>query len=400
MSTFIEFHTIQTLPPSNINRNDTGAPKTAEQGGVRRLMVSSQSWKAAIRSHLRTNMPDLPVTQRTLRGPSWVSEELASHHPDLSDRQRMNLAVLLLESAGLGTKGPNERQEEGDEGLVLNEPTLGAVTPLPPAAVAAIVARGAELLESADFGTYLDTEDVHTKPRKGDSPLAAASKLVPKGLKKELKELVQAEKAVDTALFGRMVASTPDLGVEASCAFSPALGVTAVQPEFDYYTAQEERAREDHRGAAMMGASQFASGTVYRYAVINLDSLVECLGADLAKKAILGFAEANMKAKPSGKRNSWAHDQMPAAVQVVMRDDQPMSLANAFDLPIEPSDRQVAEEALERMLDLQGRYETTFGSEPLFTSMVATVGAPASSVAEMMRDLDTAVDSAIGGTAA
>ena len=37
---FLDIHAIQTLPPSNINRDDTGSPKTAIYGGVRRARVS------------------------------------------------------------------------------------------------------------------------------------------------------------------------------------------------------------------------------------------------------------------------------------------------------------------------------------------------------------------------
>jgi hypothetical protein len=30
---FIDIHAIQTIPPSNLNRDDTGSPKTATFGG-------------------------------------------------------------------------------------------------------------------------------------------------------------------------------------------------------------------------------------------------------------------------------------------------------------------------------------------------------------------------------
>ena len=46
---FMDVHVIQTLPPSNINRDDSGSPKTAQYGGVRRARVSSQAWKRAMR---------------------------------------------------------------------------------------------------------------------------------------------------------------------------------------------------------------------------------------------------------------------------------------------------------------------------------------------------------------
>ena len=41
MSFFVDIHALQTLPPSNINRDDTGSPKSAIFGGVSRQRVSS-----------------------------------------------------------------------------------------------------------------------------------------------------------------------------------------------------------------------------------------------------------------------------------------------------------------------------------------------------------------------
>ena len=49
MSVFVDIHVLQTLPPSNPNRDDTGAPKTATFGGVQRMRISSQAIKRATR---------------------------------------------------------------------------------------------------------------------------------------------------------------------------------------------------------------------------------------------------------------------------------------------------------------------------------------------------------------
>lgn len=46
---YLDVHVLQTLPPSCVNRDDTGSPKTAVYGGVNRARVSSQSWKRAMR---------------------------------------------------------------------------------------------------------------------------------------------------------------------------------------------------------------------------------------------------------------------------------------------------------------------------------------------------------------
>ena len=48
MSLIVDVHILQTLPPSLINRDDTGAPKSAIFGGVPRQRVSSQAWKLSL----------------------------------------------------------------------------------------------------------------------------------------------------------------------------------------------------------------------------------------------------------------------------------------------------------------------------------------------------------------
>lgn len=50
MTTFIQLHILTAYAPANLNRDDTGRPKTAIMGGVERLRVSSQSLKRAWRT--------------------------------------------------------------------------------------------------------------------------------------------------------------------------------------------------------------------------------------------------------------------------------------------------------------------------------------------------------------
>ena len=51
MKTIVEIHALQNFAPSNLNRDDTGAPKDALFGGTRRARVSSQCLKRSIRQH-------------------------------------------------------------------------------------------------------------------------------------------------------------------------------------------------------------------------------------------------------------------------------------------------------------------------------------------------------------
>ncbi len=49
MCRFIQLHLLTSYPPSNLNRDDLGRPKTARMGGFERLRISSQSLKRAWR---------------------------------------------------------------------------------------------------------------------------------------------------------------------------------------------------------------------------------------------------------------------------------------------------------------------------------------------------------------
>ena len=61
---FIDIHALQTVPFSNLNRDDQGAPKTVIFGGAERTRISSQSWKRAIRRKVEHILGDPAVRTR------------------------------------------------------------------------------------------------------------------------------------------------------------------------------------------------------------------------------------------------------------------------------------------------------------------------------------------------
>lgn len=83
---YVDFHVLQTVPPSCVNRDDTGSPKTAVYGGATRARVSSQAWKHAIRKMFAEEMADMVETgKRTLKATDLVVGELAALAPELDD---------------------------------------------------------------------------------------------------------------------------------------------------------------------------------------------------------------------------------------------------------------------------------------------------------------------------
>ena len=77
MSTYVDIHIIQSLPPSCVNRDDSGSPKSAVYGGVRRLRVSSQSWKRATRLYFNDLLDAKDVGVRTKRVVEVLAERIA-----------------------------------------------------------------------------------------------------------------------------------------------------------------------------------------------------------------------------------------------------------------------------------------------------------------------------------
>ena len=72
---YVDFHILQTVPPSCINRDDTGSPKTAVYGGVTRARVSSQAWKHAMRAAFAENA-QLDVGKRTKKAAELVKAQI------------------------------------------------------------------------------------------------------------------------------------------------------------------------------------------------------------------------------------------------------------------------------------------------------------------------------------
>ena len=73
MPVFVEFHLLQNVAPSLLNRDDTGGHKDALFGGVRRARISSQCLKRAMRDYWK-NGEYFDDGERALRTKRIVDE--------------------------------------------------------------------------------------------------------------------------------------------------------------------------------------------------------------------------------------------------------------------------------------------------------------------------------------
>lgn len=153
---------------------------------------------------------------------------------------------------------------------------------------------------------------------------------------KQARALLDGGKAVDVALFGRMLADLPEVNQDAACQVAHAISTHRVEREFDYFTAVDDRGGPDESGAGMIGQVEFNSATLYRYAVVDLRKLLGNLQNDgeLVLSALEAFTQAMVRAIPSGKQNTFAAHNLPAFVGVCLRHAGPLNLANAFEKPV------------------------------------------------------------------
>jgi len=106
---FIDVHVLQTVPPSNLNRDDTGSPKSAVYGGVRRARVSSQAWKRATRTEFRELVDPNTLGVRTKRVVELVAERIGARIPE--KEARLAAAAQVLKDAGIVLEKPKKRKD-------------------------------------------------------------------------------------------------------------------------------------------------------------------------------------------------------------------------------------------------------------------------------------------------
>ncbi|MGB1009884.1 MAG: type I-E CRISPR-associated protein Cas7/Cse4/CasC, partial [Thiolinea sp.] len=178
----------------------------------------------------------------------------------------------------------------------------------------------------------------------------------------ELKLLRHRPKAVDIALFGRMLASSTQHNVEAAAQVAHAISVNAVKIEDDFFTAVDDlNKHEEDAGAGHMGDASFGSGIFYQYICINKTALVENLQNDeaLANKAIKALTETAAKVAPTGKQNSFASRAYTSCLLAEKGSQQPRALSVAFLKAVRSGDPM--NEAISALTGQRDNFEKVYG---------------------------------------
>jgi CRISPR system Cascade subunit CasC len=160
---------------------------------------------------------------------------------------------------------------------------------------------------------------------------------------------------LNISLFGRFIAGSKEdqsgddegedsgrgsvRSVEAAASVGAAVGVSdggsAISTSL--FSAVEEYAADEDRGAAHLGLREVASDVLYRYASVDMAVLTTNLDGDVGRAArgVAAFIEAFALAVPSGGQHNSATFTRPALV-AIRGGDYPLNLADAFLAPIKP----------------------------------------------------------------
>lgn len=357
----IALHILQPFPPSCLNRDDVGAPKSAIFGGVTRARISSQCLKRAIRLLAQENEKDrdakLFAGSRTLR----AADDLAVELGKLKVPEAAKVANEVCD--GFLSKKKEAKEESKAKGKK-------GKTAEPVDEEAEADAKTSTLLYFSPGEIRAMAEAIATARKENKDIQEAASKAVKKFIRTD---------AADIAIFGRMVANDPSLNMEAAGLFNHAISTHACDNDLDFWTAMDDnKGPEEDAGAANMSHAEFNAACYYRYVALNLDllyyqknksgepsaNLCGLLKPDdkkLRQEIVRAFLRAVILAVPTAKHTGMNANLPPEYILGLVTTGQPMQLVNAFEAPVRANGQgwlKPSVDALERHFE---RFKKMFG---------------------------------------
>lgn len=333
-----EIHMIKNYPPTNLNRDDTGAPKTCVFGGTTRGRISSQclkrSWRTSDLFKAEIGADKLGIRTRKL--PELVANRLLE----------LGVAPEYVEAvkskiSGFGNKDGKETKDgTGTAQMVFYAPQD----------IEAVALAVKDELDACK--TLKDVEKLKGKDLQNAAANAGQTRPV----------------TLDIALFGRMVTSDAFRDVEAAMQVAHAISTNKVNVESDYFTAMDDLLRGDtidEKGAGMIGDVDYNASCYYLYASLDTDALKKNLqdadNADALAASVLPALLRTMAfTNPSGKQNSFAGHVLPSCFLVECKEQKlPVSLVNAFVEPVKGQDQ--VKESIQRLADETDLMNRNFG---------------------------------------
>ena len=317
MADFLQLHLLTAYAPANLNRDDTGRPKSAVFGGAPRLRVSSQSLKRAWReSDVFQTKLDRHLAKRTQRLGKEIHEHLVEG--GMTEDEALKTARAIA-----GVFGKIRKEDALIEQLAFISPE-----------------ERADAFELADRA--LSGESIG-EPKPSDL-------------------LHETDTAADIAMFGRMLADAPAFNREAAVQVAHAITTHRAVAEDDYYTAVDDlKSPGEDAGAGFIGVQEFGAGIFYLYVCVDRGLLLQNLDdtRSVRDASLAALVEAAATVGPRGKQASFASHARALFALGEKGDSQPRSLAAAFLRPV--SGENQGEASIEVLTVFRDRLDAAYG---------------------------------------
>lgn len=371
----LEIHVLQSFPPANLNRDENGMPKSTVFGGYPRARISSQCQKRVTREYYHKYCKELGIDSKHFadRSRGYVGELAKLLIKEGIDEQQANLGAKL--AIAVLTEKPKKEKDKKTKAKAEDKEDEPPVEGQGKSDT--ILFLGRTEVEAISKVLINNWDDIKAGLA-GTSP-TLPKELINKGIipaVKPPKDLTESAygKPGDVALFGRMMAVLPAGNVDAAVQMAHAISVNKLQQEFDFFTAVDDLGSSDDAGADHMGETGYNSSTYYRFTVLDTVQLQNNLGSGVPADTIAqAFAKAFVKAIPTGHQNGFAAHSLPAAVMMVVRNGQPISLADAFENPVAPKGgKSLLENAVSRLDSHWGDLSKMYGETSVMFKGIVT----------------------------
>lgn len=360
----IEIHVLQNHAPSNLNRDESGSPKESVFGGYRRARISSQCLKRSIRrspiyQHLYAEqLKEFDPAVRVQGVPTLMGTHLRGNcqadETEVADIISLLPRLLASTEESEDTTGDASTKDETDTSATKkasNTKQLVFTSAQEYEAIAEILLEQLRS-DSRYFKSLLDDRAKEIKKKRATFSRKVSREMV----EKQDAQSQNIRNSPDIALFGRMTTSAVFVDVQAALQAAHGISTNRAETEFDFFTAVDDLKDplEDDPGAGHLNDTEFNSACYYKYFSIHVDGLLDNILDKRRRKATItpqmeqearkttaqvlsAFVRAMTMTTPTGKQNSFAAHQLPAAILVEVRPyPTPVSYANAFVDPARP----------------------------------------------------------------
>lgn len=361
MKNFIQIHFLTAYPGALLNRDDAGFAKRLPFGNAVRTRISSQ----CLKRHWRT-----------YEGDGALSEL------DVADtvRSRVTLqkeVVDFLTAEGLPQTAVEKAVGELKDILFSNKEKAKKNAAAEEKKKNAAQAKG-ETVKAVDIGkteqiTVLGRPEIEYFRSIVREAVASGdpSKINGDEVKKTLKSMTLGG-GLGSAMFGRMVTSDILTRSDAAIHVAHAFTVHPEQSETDYFSAIDDLISDDGElGSGHIGNTELTSGLYYGYVVIDVALLVSNItGCDrrkwkeadkaLAIAVIERLIKIICKVSPGAKLGSTAPYSYARFVMVEGTNQQPSTLANAFETSVR-DEGDIFADAMSKISGYLNQFDRVYG---------------------------------------